>query len=257
MVYMNLENISDNKIALIISNDKLNKKVICITDEDDENDVKKPFTSMHLNEGRFQMIPNPNLDRQIHFICGPSGSGKSYFAVNYITQYVKRYKKASIYLLSSLDQDDTIDKIPNLQRLKIDDSILENPLQINEFNERDVVIFDDIDVISNKALRGAVYSFLDQCLEIGRHRLLELIITNHLCTNGRDTRRILNECHTITIYPRAGSSYGINYLLQKYIGIDRKDIAKLKKLKSRHVTIYKHAPQFVISERDIYLLNND
>jgi len=39
--------------------------------------------------------------------------------------------------------------------------------------------------------------------------------------------------------------------------MDRKDIAKLKKLKSRHVTIYKHAPQFVMSERGIYLLNND
>ena len=254
---MNLENIGDNKIGVIISNDKFNKKIISITAEDDEEYVKKPFNQMHLTEGRFQMIPNTNLDRQIHFICGPSGSGKSYFAVNYVNEYVKRYKRCNIYLLSSLDEDETIDKIKGLKRLKIDDSILENPLQINEFDERDLIIFDDIDVIGNKLLRSAVYTFLDQCLEIGRHKKLELVITNHLCNNGKDTRRILNECHTVTIYPRAGSSYGLNYLLQKYIGIDKKDILKIKKLKSRHVTIYKHAPQFVMSERDIYLLNND
>jgi len=254
---MNIENISDNKIAIIISNDKLNKKIISITDEDDENDVKKPFTEMHLTEGRFQMIPNMKLDRGVHYVCGPSGSGKSYFCVNYINQYIKKYKKANIYLLSSLDTDDTIDRISNLQRLKIDDSIVENPLKIDEFSEHDVIIFDDIDVIGNKALRGAVYSFLDQCLEIGRHMKLELVITNHLCTNGRDTRRVLNECHTITLYPKSGSAYGLNYLLSRYVGLDKKDIVKLKKLKSRHVTIFKHAPQFVMSEKDIYLLNND
>ena len=35
--------------------------------------------------------------------------------------------------------------------------------------ENSCVIFDDIDVISNKAIRGAVYALLNKVLEIGRH----------------------------------------------------------------------------------------
>jgi hypothetical protein len=50
-----------------------------------------------------------------------------------------------------------------------------------------VTIFDDIDVISNKRIRDAVYNILNQVLEIGRHFKITCIVTNHLPTNGKDT----------------------------------------------------------------------
>ncbi|MFM7981158.1 MAG: hypothetical protein ACKPKO_17760, partial [Candidatus Fonsibacter sp.] len=42
-----------------------------------------------------------------------------------------------------------------------------------------------------------------QILEIGRHFKIHCIVTNHLPTNGKDTRRILNEAHTVTYFPHS------------------------------------------------------
>jgi hypothetical protein len=83
------------------------------------------------------------------------------------------------------------------------------------------------------------------------------VITNHLATNGKDTRRILNEAHSITYFPSSGSVKGINYLLQTYCGMDKKDIVKAKKTKSRWITIFKHYPQIMMGEKNIWLLSED
>ena len=46
----------------------------------------------------------------------------------------------------------------------------------------------------------------------------------------------------------------MKYLLTEYLGLDREMIRRTKKLKSRAVCMYKHYPQFLLSERDIFLL---
>ena len=46
-------------------------------------------------------------------------------------------------------------------------------------------IFDDINVISDKKIREAVYSILNQTLELGRHFKIHRIVTHHLPTNGK------------------------------------------------------------------------
>ena len=66
-------------------------------------------------------------------------------------------------------------------------------------------IFDDIDVISDKKIREAVYDILNQVLEIGRRYKIHCVVTNHLPANGKDTRRILNEAHTVTYFPHSSS----------------------------------------------------
>lgn len=114
-------------------------------------------------------------------------------------------------MLSSLPSDESLDKI-RPKRIKLDDSLRTDPTKVHEFKES-VCIFDDIDVISNKKIREAVYNILNQILEIGRHFKIHCIITNHLPTNGKDTCRILNEAHTVTyFYHSAGGQ--IKYLLE-------------------------------------------
>ncbi|MFM7986305.1 MAG: hypothetical protein ACKPKO_44030, partial [Candidatus Fonsibacter sp.] len=81
-----------------------------------------------------------------------------------------------------------------------------------------VCIFDDIDVISDKKIREAVYNILNQILEIGRHFKIHCIVTNHLPTNGKDTRRVLNEAHTVIYFPHSAGGQ-IKYLLEEYVGI--------------------------------------
>ena len=75
-------------------------------------------------------------------------------------------------------------------------------------------------------------------------------------TNGRDTRRILNESHSVTYFPHSASGR-IKYLLIDYLGIDKKMINKFRKSNSRWATIHKNYPQIYMLEREIGLLNED
>jgi hypothetical protein len=80
------------------------------------------------------------------------------------------------------------------------------------------------------------------------------VVTNHLPTNGKDTRRILNEAHTITYFPHSAGGK-IKYMLEEYVGLDKKQIAYLKKQNSRWATIFKNYPQVYMVERELGLLN--
>ena len=114
--------------------------------------------------------------------------------------------------------------------------------------------FDDIDVISDKKIREAVYSTVNQILEIGRHFKIHCIVANHLPTNGMDTRRILNEAHTVTYFPRSAGGK-IKYLLEEYVGLDRKQIAYMKRQQPRACTIFKNYTQCYLLQHEIGLLD--
>ncbi len=111
------------------------------------------------------------------------------------------FKDREIYQFPSLPDDESLDDIEP-KRIRLDSSIYEDPLSIEEF-ANSVIIFDDIDVLSNKPIRNAVYDLLNQALEIGRHFKITCLMTNHLPSNRTDTRRILNECHIFVHFPRS------------------------------------------------------
>ena len=75
-------------------------------------------------------------------------------------------------------------------------------------------IFYDIDVIFDKKIREAVRNILNQILEIGRHFKIHCIVTSHFPTNGKDTRRSLNEAHTVTYFFHSTGGR-IKYLLEE------------------------------------------
>ena len=66
-----------------------------------------------------QQISDKETERSILYITGPSGSGKSYYTRNYVLEYKKMFPKNNIYLFSSLDSDETLDKIPKIKRIKL------------------------------------------------------------------------------------------------------------------------------------------
>jgi GTPase SAR1 family protein len=233
-----------------IDGGKNDKKIISLSDADESNG----FKNIRLKEGKFSHIPNTDQERDILYITGPSGSGKSWYANTYIKNYKKTYPKNNIYMFSPVIEDESISS--DIKRVKLDDRMITDPLKIGELAES-LVIFDDIDVIKDKKLREAVYALLNEVLEVGRHIKVSCIITNHLPTNGKETRRMLNEAHSITYFPAAGSKVQLNRLLEQYIGMDKKDIKKAKHSGSRWVTVFKNYPQFVMTENEMYLLSTD
>jgi len=231
---------------------KYDKKIISVTSElKPSEDMTKSFSDLALADGKFQQVPDPDTERQILYITGASGSGKSTYCKHYCKQFKRLYPKRPIYLFSAISEDESLDEI-NPQRILIDDSLVSAPLQAEDF-QNCLVIFDDTDCISNKKHRDAVNAVLSAILETGRHFNTYCILTFHLATGGKDTRRILNECHSVTYFPFSGSNVGTKRLLEDYLGLDKKTIKKIKDQKSRWATIYKNYPNVIMTESNIWL----
>jgi nicotinamide riboside kinase len=232
------------------------KVVAVATNSSDEDEITQSFTSLKLSgDAKFQQIPDPHTERQILYITGASGSGKSTYTANFIKKFKKSNKGYEVYCFSALKDDESLDVV-NPKRIAIDERLVSDPIRVDDF-EKSLVVFDDIDVISDKKQREAVYGLLNQILEVGRHHKIWCIITNHLPTAGKDTRRVLNECHSLTYFPHSGSAKGIKYLLTEYLGLEKGDIARIKKSKSRWATIFKNYPQIAMTEKELYLLAED
>ena len=202
----NYENVGSS-FAIIKSSDSKKNKIVSIADDNEADEVKKGFDKIELKDGqKFSPYPNTSIEREICYITGPSGSGKSTWCKNYLKEWVKVNKKP-IYLFSSLSEDSSLDDLKP-QRIKLD-TLVEDPLDIKEFEEGCITVFDDIDNLSNKKIRDSVYGVLNNILEIGRHFKISCLVTNHLPCMGKDGRRIINECSRVVYFPKSGSN-GLN-----------------------------------------------
>ena len=165
---------------------RYNNQIISVSDKTDKSDDEFKYLAI-ANDAKFQLIANPKTEREILYITGPSGSGKSAFVRKYLEQYKKTFKDRPIYLFSSLPDDESLDDIEP-KRVRLDESIYIDPIPIKEFSDS-VIIFDDVDVISDKRIRDGVYNLLNQVLEIGRHFKITCLMTSQLPSNRSDTRR--------------------------------------------------------------------
>ena len=192
-------------------------------------------------------------ERQVFYVTGMSGSGKSTYVSKLVEIYHKLFPNNSIYLFSNKPEDPALDKFDYVKRIKLDDSLVDDPIQLPEL-KNSLVIFDDIEAIPNKQLANEMDRLRDMILQQGRSYKVSFCYVSHLANNYKQTRTILNECHAITIFPAMCTKYSLKYLMEKYFGFGKHDLSKLLSLPSRWVTIHK-APVFVLYEKGGYLLN--
>lgn len=251
---MNYENVGMPIAEMRFDGDKSKTRKISV--EPDKSNVSEYLEKISTRKPKehIQHIPNKKTERSILYITGASGSGKSYYTRNYCNEYKKLFPKNDIFLISSITDDSSIDKIKDLNRIILNNEFLGADLNVNDFKDS-MVIFDDTDCITNKMTKMKVNNILNMLLETGRHTNTSVIYTSHLPTNGLDTRRILNECHSVTIFPNSLGGRALKYLLENYFGLDKDQIKKIKKLNSRWVTICKTYPMVVMSEKDVYVIN--
>lgn len=221
------------------------------------NQVKKYIKEREKKEiiiydGDIQPIPNINT-RECIYVAGPSGSGKSTYVSKYAMEYRKLFPKNEIYVFSRVSNDECIDKL-NPKRIAIDNELVKNPISPDELSNS-LVIFDDTDTIPDKKTRDSITSLKNDLLETGRHEDVYVCITSHLINNYKETRTVLNESHSITVFPSSGSSYSIKYILKNYGGMDTASIQKALSLPSRWITLKKSYPQAILYSKGIYLLH--
>jgi hypothetical protein len=256
---MNAEN-----IGIIIA--KLDNKEddtfvsIPISIEPDKDLVKHYFEEILIPAGqkntKMQHLPYKTTDktfRQILYVTGQSGSGKSYYSLMYINEYQKLFPKNPVYLFSSLSSDDTIDKVKKLNRVKLDEKFFNTPFTIQSFKDC-LVIFDDTETIKNPLLREKIKNIMDLILETGRHTNTFVIVTSHVATNRERTKLILTEAHSVTIFLKTIGERTLNYLLKDYFGLSKEQVQRIECLDSRWVTICKTYPMTVLYEKGFYVL---
>lgn len=254
---MNTEN--KGKVIASIINKIDPKKNKDIYNENDKNKVKNYLDEIILDSDEYiQQIPDKKTERSVLYITGASGSGKSYYTREYIKQYRIAFPKNGIYLFSSLNEDETLDKLNYIKRINLDDNFLNTPFTIDDFKNC-LLIYDDIDVIINKNMKTKLYQISSMVLETGRHTKTSFIFTSHIANRGNETKQILNECHSITIFPNTLGKRTAQYLLEGMFGFDRDDIKKIRKIgtKSRFVTILKTFPIIIIYDKGAYVVNTE
>ncbi|HXS60464.1 MAG TPA: hypothetical protein VN703_06595 [Candidatus Sulfopaludibacter sp.] len=203
--------------------------------------------------GVMRVVPNPNKTERI-YAAGPTDSGKSYWSRKYIDEWSKIFPDKPIFLFSDVDEDEELDDIKRLHRIKINDELITHPLKSTDFPSGSLVLFDDTDSIVDPKILKAVEALRNHLLRRGRHESLYVIVSNHMLSDYTKTRIILNECNGMTVFPKSGSSSGITYVLKKYCGLSQPQVYKIMNLNSRWVTVYKNYPMFVVYDKGAFLL---
>lgn len=174
-------------------------------------------------DSMFKIIPNPDPNkRDVYYICGASGSGKSYMAKTLAESYAKLFPERPIYLISKLNADQTLDNmtIGKPRRVNVD-TLVDNPItDLNEFNAEDgcMVIFDDYDTFQKPAL-DVVKQLIDDIASMGRHKKITMCCLTHRLTNYSKTRLLLNETTKFIVYPQSTAYHQLRYLLTTYCGL--------------------------------------
>ena len=206
-----------------------------------------------LREGQLTTMFDTSLERQVFMVSGMSGSGKSTYTASLCRTYKKQFPDNSIILFSNKPSDPVFDRLDYVQRIVINEDLLEDPITLNEM-ENSLIVFDDVEYSSNKQIDNELDRIRDLILQQGRSYHCSFVYITHQSNNYKQTRTILNECNSITIFPSMTTRYSLNYLLSKYFGFDKNQINKICKLPSRWVTIYKSPPLITYSS-GAYLIN--
>lgn len=243
-------------IAKIINSKSRNKiiRFLGLGKEDEELDTE--YKSIKLKDKEeFQIVPNTEKERQVGYITGQSGSGKTTFVINYCKEYKKLFPENPIYLFSAIkhEGDDDPYNAINPDRLRISQEL--ETLDAKDFDNC-LVIFDDMDCFKDKKLMKIVEKLRDEMLETGRHNKTYVLITYHLPTNGHDTRRMINEASFVVYFPKV-SNGKIKNLLENYLGMESNQRKKIKKMRTRWACVMRTTPNIVITQQEMFILDED
>ena len=240
-------------LAKIVGSE-LNGKIISISNDDDSEleAYTKTFKHIKISSGMFQVLPNKNAERTVLTVLGSAGSGKSYFISKFLHEYQLMYPTYPIYLFSEKNDDEQLDKLKNLKRIKLSDELAE--LDYTDFKES-AVLFDDSDGL-NKPMKRLVHGIRDKLLKLGRAQCTTVISSQHNSTDGIDSKTLLNESQIIVFF-LLNYNRSLKYLIENYIGACKSDIKLMRGNKSRWTAYFKSYPNAIVQEKNAWILGTD
>jgi hypothetical protein len=250
--YKNSKLKKDYTPVAIVKGDENHKdfnKFLCLTDKNTgHKSIKLPDDLI------FNILPSTKRGkRDIFYIAGASGSGKSYQAKIICNNYHRLNPDLPIFLISKLEEDETLDELDYIHRVDIEDFIEE--FNINNEDLAGFYIFDDFETLE-KPILDKVIKIIDDICIMGRHKNITLGYISHNLTNYKKTRLILSESSHIVVFPQSSAPHPLGYLLKNYGGADKSEIKKLRKL-GRWCAVFTNYPNYILSSNYAYLLHQD
>ena len=222
-----------------------------------ETMVSRAESAVEINlppNSTFSLLPSLDAKtRDVYYVCGPSGSGKSYIAKTLAMEYHTHFPDRSIYLISKLLEDSTLDKLKYL--IRVDPAkLVEDPITDLAPLKNSLVIFDDIENF-DKATDKVLQNLINSIASTGRHENVSMIYITHLLSDYKRTRLLLQEATRFVLYPKSTGGHALNYLLQNYLGMAKEEVAALRKGDSRWVCVSRQYPNWVVTEHSARIMN--
>lgn len=238
----------------IVKGGQSDKDIVYIEDEDKKKSKimkSNAIKVVECEDGTFEMLPNEKI--RVIYICGSAGSGKSVWSAKFIKRYLKNHPKAKFYIFSQLAKDPAFDDLKP-HRITLDESLIENPINIEEdINKHDLILFDDCSD-NEKPLQEAIDNLETRLLVHGRKMAIQVLITSHLLNpdNSKHSRHRLNEMQTLVFFPQSGSSAQLTHSLKTQYGFSVRQVHEILQIENtRWIAITKIFPNILISEHFI------
>lgn len=219
------------------------------------NKKKKYFnnekTHFEYDKNDVMFMPELDKERDLIYIYGPSGSGKSYLTKIFVKLYQKYKKGNDVYILSHVENDPSFKGI-KYKQIPIELEILEN-IDLETLNNS-LIIFDDTATPGDKKLQDLIFALKDNIAQRGRHHNISAIYTTHLACNFKETRVLLNECNKFVIFPNSGGVNQQERMMCSYADMDKVTFKSLKYLGSRWVMFSNHYPNYIVYDCGVKLL---
>lgn len=222
------------------------------------------LTEVKLTDKELQLLPlmirqgDDGMGNRV-FLAGQSLCGKSYLASQLAKDYSEMFPKNKIALISWVKEDKNLNE-KNLGgkrfvKINIDESILDDPLTLEEFHDK-IVIFDDIEHFPNKHVVNELMRFRNCCINAGRHAGIDTIIARQNLLDAHKTKDVLNNCMQVVLFPHSSSRYQARQWLERYLFLPKKLIAKILNVPSRWVLINTTNPTYALHEKGAFMLNS-
>ena len=226
-------------IANIFTDKKLSGSVYYDAPNNIQDD--KALTRIRLNNENEMFYPSVmdyNKSNQVDtiYITGQTGCGKSSFIRNYCINFKMKYPKAKIYLFSSKKEDRALDDL-KIERMRIDEDILENPFTLKELSAKSkpcLAIFDDIEDFESKKINKEIERFRNEVMRNGRSYGIFCVMVHHDPCDYNATKSMIFEASKFVIFPRQCAKGVYNYLLEKKCHMSKKNINTIYQVSQMH-----------------------
>ena len=213
---------------------------------------------------RLMILPHINRkgeeQRSCVYICGASGSGKSYLVNKYAELYYdlnKEKNKVFYFTLNNVDKDRSLSK--SLYKIINVEKFIEHYSDEEEMNkfikdspeyDNSLLIMDDIGAIHDKADAKVMWDFINVILENKRKNNISIVVISHISTDYRRTALIIRETSQYIVYPQ-NIQVRSDRLMKSYLGLSKPQLDYIINLKNSLWCCIDCKRRLMITQREI------